>query len=310
MKRWLVILLFVLLAGYFATGLFQVAPGEWAVVRRCGQPLAELRGPGLHWGLPWGIDQVDRVAVDEQRQLIIGYQDETGPGDSLAPITQASPTGQALTGDNQIVNIRISIHYRIERDNLVDYVLAKANVEELLTRATEATLTQTVASEKIDQVLLGRSISFETRLRDQLAQAIRQYRLGIVIDSVNLALAQPPAELIDIFRDVNRARSQRDISLTDANARKNADVSQARQEADRIITLGQSNANTRLAQARSEADSFRALIATFPTTEPGASSALLQLYLSEMQSILARMQVKTLSDQGVEQVVIVPLPAK
>lgn len=310
MKRWLVILLFVLLAGYFATGLFQVAPGEWAVVRRCGQPLADLRGSGLHWGLPWGIDQVDRVAVDEQRQLIIGYQDETGPGDSLAPITQASPTGQALTGDNQIVNIRISIHYRIERDSLVDYVLAKANVEELLTRATEATLTQTVASEKIDQVLLGRSISFETRLRDQLAQAIRQYRLGIVIDSVNLALAQPPAELIDIFRDVNRARSQRDISLTDANARKNADVSQARQEADRIITLGQSNANTRLAQARSEADSFRALIATFPTTEPGASSALLQIYLSEMQSILARMQVKTLSDQGVEQVVIVPLPAK
>ena len=35
---------------------------------------------------------------------------------------------------------------------------------------------------------------------------------------------------------------------------------------------------------------------------------MLQLYLSEMQSVLARMQVKTLSDQGVEQVVIVPLP--
>lgn len=300
----------VLLAAYAATGLFQVAPGEWGLVRRCGQPLSELRGPGLHWGLPWGIDRVDRVAVDEQRQLVIGYQDDDGPGDSLAPVTQAAPSGQCLTGDNQIVNLRISIVYRIDPNKLVDYVVMRQSVEELLTRAAEETLTRTVAVEKIDQVLLGRSLALEARLRDGLAASLGRYRLGVIIDSVNLTFAQPPTELVEIFRDVNRARSQRDMMLTDAQAKKNADVSQARQEAERVMTLGRSNANARLAAARSEADAFRALLATFPTTEPAASAALLQLYLSEMQGILARMQVRTLSDQGVEQVVIVPLPGK
>lgn len=310
MNRNFVILLIVVLAGYLATGLFQVAPGEWAVVRRCGQALPELRGPGLHVGFPWGIDQVDRVAVDEQRQLTIGYQDDAGPGDSLAPITQTSPSGQVLTGDNQIVNLRISIHYRVERTRLVDFVMARQYVEELLTRSADATLTRTVAGEKIDQVLLGRAIALEVRLRDHLAATIRDYRLGIIIDSVNIALAQPPAELIDIFRDVNRARSQRDISLTDAHAKKNADISQARQHAEMVMMNGSANAKTRLVAARSEADSFRSLLATFPKAEPAASAALLQLYLSEMQGIMARMQVRTLSDQGVEQVVIVPLPGK
>ncbi|MFT3879623.1 MAG: protease modulator HflK [Gemmatales bacterium] len=308
MKRWLLALILLLIVGYALTGLFQVAPGEWAVVRRCGQPLAELRGPGLHWGLPWGLDRVDRVAVDEQRQLALGFVEDVGPNDSLTPINPSTPTGQALTGDNQIVNLRISIQYRINRDQLVNYVLIRDNIEEILARAAEETLTTTLASEQIDQVLLGRSAALESRLRERLADRIKPYQIGVIIDMVNLVFAQPPAELIEIFRDVNRARSQRDIALTDANAKRNADISQAKQEADRVISLGQANANARLTQAKSEADAFRSLIATFPTTEPAVTAALLQLYLSEMQSILARMQVRTLSDQGVEQVVVVPLP--
>ncbi len=308
MKRWLIILSFLVLAGYALTGLFQVAPGEWAVVRRCGQPLKELRGPGLHWGLPWGLDRVDRVAVDEQRQLALGFVEETDPNDSLAPVSFSTPTGQALTGDNQIVNLRISIQYRIDREKLLDYVLIRDSIEELLSRAAEETLTTTLASEKIDQVLLGRSASLESRLKERLADRLQPYHTGVVIDTVNLVFAQPPTELVEIFRDVNRARSQRDIAVTEANARKNTDISQAKQEADRVVAQGQANANARLMQARSEADAFQMLVAAFPTTEPAARAALLQLYLSEMQSVLARMQVRTLSDQGVEQVVIVPLP--
>jgi membrane protease subunit HflK len=159
-------------------------------------------------------------------------------------------------------------------------------------------------------VLLGRSVQLESKLRQFLASRVKSYQLGLIIDSVNIAFAQPPVELVEVFREVNRARSQRDISLTDAQSRKNADISAARQEARRLLGLAQTNANTRLAQARSEVAAFRALLRTFPTDENAASAALLQLYLSEMQSIMSRMQVRTLSDQGVDQIVVLPLPAK
>ena len=65
MKRFLLFLLFFLILGYLATGIYQVSPGELAVVRRFGQALPAPEGPGLHFGLPWGCDRVDKVAVDE-----------------------------------------------------------------------------------------------------------------------------------------------------------------------------------------------------------------------------------------------------
>lgn len=309
MKRSIAILSIMAL-GYLGTGLFQVLPGQWAVVRRCGAPLSDLRGPGLHFGLPWGIDKVDRVTVDEQRQLQLGYLDDGGPNDSLAPMTQASPTGQVLTGDNQIVNLRINVLYRVDEKQVVQFVILGDRVAEQLERIAEETLTSTLAGQRIDQVLLGRAIQLENQLREQMMNQVKYFRLGLLIDSVNIVQAQPPGELIEIFREVNRARSQRDLVQTDAAARRNADLSQARQQASQTEAMAQSYAQARLSQARSEASAFRSLLQSFPTSEPAASHALLQLYLKEMQSILARMQVRTLSDHGMEQIVIVPLPAR
>lgn len=310
MKRQISWLLFLLLLTYAASGIYQVAPGEYAVVRRCGQIQKEQRGPGLHWGLPWGFDQVERVAVDEQRQLVLGFQEDAGPDDSLAPVTQATPTGQALTGDNQIVNVRISIHYHIDIDNLARFVLIKEQLEESLIKIAEASLTESLASEKIDHVLIGRSIGLENHLRHLIITKVNEYQLGLLIDNVNLVYARPPNELIEVFHDVNRARSQRDIVLTEAQSKRNADISVARQDADRVSAIARSNAHARLAQARSEADAFQMLLKTFPRQHQAASSALLQMYLNEMQQILSKMQVRTLTNHGVEQVVIVPLPAR
>ncbi len=313
MKRKVGLFLLIALALYLATGIYQVAPGELAVVRRFGKVLQEHQGPGLHWGLPWGWDRVDKVAVDEQRQLNVGFVEDQGPGDGPASSTArsaATPVGQTLTGDNQMVNIRISVSYRIDRERLTDFVLQGDRAVSILTRATEEALATVLSSERIDLVLLGRSAQLESKLRDNLAVRVRQYRLGVVIDGVNIIFAQPPAELVEAFLDVNRARSMRDVTLTDAVARKNTDISQARQEVRRILAQAQANANTKLAQARSEVAAFRALLRTFPTDQSGASAALLQLYLSEMQTILGRMQVRTLTDTGVDQVVVVPLPSK
>jgi membrane protease subunit HflK len=309
MNRGLLLLL-ILLVGYLATGIYQVLPGQWAVVRRCGAPLTELRGPGLHIGMPWGFDRVDRVTVDEQRLLHVGYVEDSGPGDSLAPLTQASPTGQALTGDNQIVNVRLSVLYRVDQEQLIRFVTLGTRVEEQLERLAEETLTSTLASERIDLVLLGRAVQLENRLRERMMERVKHYKLGLLIDSVNLVQAQPPSELAEVFREVNRARTQRDIIQTEATARRNADLSQARQFSSQTRSAAEAYQQTRLTQSKSEAQAFRALLANFPTTEPAASQALLQLYLTEMQSILARMQVRTLSDQGVEQIILVPLPTK
>src|SRR6478672_10857738 len=98
MARLRYLLLLALLA-YLATGVYQVGPEERAVVRRFGKVVARP-GPGLGFGLPWGIDRVDRVPVRTVRQLRVGYDPETA-GETGAP------PGQMLTGDQNLVNVQL-----------------------------------------------------------------------------------------------------------------------------------------------------------------------------------------------------------
>ena len=91
MKRVLQALLGVFLLGYLSTCLTQVQRGERAVVRRFGR-IASTPGPGLYFGLPWGMDRVDRIAVDQVRRIVVGYQPDGDLEDATCdgPVTRRS----------------------------------------------------------------------------------------------------------------------------------------------------------------------------------------------------------------------------
>ena len=110
MRRLLWVVPVVLLLLYLLTGVVQVRPGERAVVRRFGRVLHAKPEPGLWVGLPWGMDRVDRVEVDKVRQVSVGYsEDETG-----------LPSGQFLTGDHNLVNVRVLLEYTVRADEAAE----------------------------------------------------------------------------------------------------------------------------------------------------------------------------------------------
>src|SRR5437764_7460433 len=103
MRRILLLVFVLLLAVYALTGVTQVRPGERAVVRRFGRVLPDKPKPGLLIGLPWGMDRVDRIAVDRVQSVAVGYQ----PEETTDPA--AMPPGQFLTGDHNLVNVQITL---------------------------------------------------------------------------------------------------------------------------------------------------------------------------------------------------------
>jgi membrane protease subunit HflK len=72
------------LAAYGLTGVVVVSQDEIGVVRRFGAVRPEPYTPGLHVGLPWGCDRVDRLARDRARTVSVGASD---PG--AAPLSRA-----------------------------------------------------------------------------------------------------------------------------------------------------------------------------------------------------------------------------
>jgi membrane protease subunit HflK len=149
---------------YLVTGIASVRPGERAVVRRFGAVVA-TPGPGLWVGLPWGIDRVDRVAVDLVRRVSVGY-DLGGDPDALLP------PGQLLTGDQNVVNARVVIDYTVRADEVATFLAARDRLDGAVSRAAETALAEWVAARPVDDVLLtGKAVLpgvLTARLRTRL----------------------------------------------------------------------------------------------------------------------------------------------
>jgi membrane protease subunit HflK len=118
MKRWFVLVLLLLVLAVTAwTCLAQVEPGERGVVMRFGRVVNTV-GPGLYVGLPWGIDRVERVAVDRVRRITLGFTDSES--DDFGPTV---PPGQLLTGDHNLVNVQLVLEYAVNDEEAARFVL-------------------------------------------------------------------------------------------------------------------------------------------------------------------------------------------
>lgn len=160
----------IALAAYGLTGVVQVSPGERAVVRRFGRVLENKPEPGLWVGLPWGMDRVDRVAVDRVQSITIGFREE-GNDDPM-------PSGQLLTGDHNLVNTQATLYWKVRPNELEDYVAQADRTEALLTRAAEAVLAEWVAGREVDDVLLNGKNVLPQALIAELSGASRTIALA------------------------------------------------------------------------------------------------------------------------------------
>src|SRR5262249_11437627 len=128
----------------------QVESGERGVVLRFGR-VVETVGPGLHVGLPWGIERVERVKVDRFRRVTIGFV-----GSEADAFGLALPVGHLLTGDHNLVNVQIFVEYAVDdRDEEVaKFVLYGDAADGLIARTAETILAEWVAGRNVDEVLL------------------------------------------------------------------------------------------------------------------------------------------------------------
>lgn len=274
------------LAAYLLTGVYQVAPEERAVVRRFGEIVAHP-GPGLGFGLPWGVDRVDRVPVRTVRQLKLGYDPETA-NDSTAP------AGQLLTGDQNLVNVQVVIDYAVgETDpDLDDYVIQRESVDPTLARVAEAAAAEWVAGRTVDQVLLTGTGALPPWVMARLAERLPDLRLGVRVQRVSVALIAPPDEVRAAFEAVTQAQTA--IRTKEFQAQQERE--QRRQQADALgYRLGQEATEYResqLRQADADAAEFLAQLAAFRDVRSTNPDALAFLWWDEMRRTMLALKAR------------------
>jgi membrane protease subunit HflK len=265
-----------------ATSLTQINPGQVGVVRRFGRILPDRPAPGLYIGLPWGIDNVERIDIGKVRTVSIASEarDEEN----------RLPELQLLTGDHNLVNVQANVDYTVEETQVDRFLLNQARVNDLVARAAESALAEWFAARPVDQVLgeekalLPRYVVTETNRR------LRPYALGIRIEQASVSKLFPPDEVRPDFEKVAEAKTgietRRNAATQEANRRKR----DAEAEIFRGLREAKSAADVQVLQARAEARNFEIRLAQFRELSKKQPNLIEVLWLDEMTRLYAKMR--------------------
>jgi membrane protease subunit HflK len=297
--RYLLVLAVLAFLGSLVTGMTQVRPGERVVVRRFGKVVA-TPGPGLWIGLPWGLDRIDRVTVDQVRRVVVGYQPEQEDD------TQAAPPGQLITGDHNLVNIQVVVHYAVDENQVVSFFEQADRADALIARAAETVLTEWVAGRTIDDVLLqGKVVLSGPPRTDQdehgvvatrAAKRLEPYRLGIRLLNADVAYLYPPQEVKNAFDEVTKAQTS--IRTREQEALQYADKRQ-REAATRKFKIEKETEayiEERLRLARAEADRFEKRLEQYQRLRRDNPQFLASIWYDEIRDLVKKMKANNAID--------------
>lgn len=280
--RWLVIVLFV---GYLLTGIHQIRTEERAIVKRFGRITARP-GPGLWIGLPWGIDRVERVPIAQVQRVSVGFQLD---GEES---TLAVPPGLLLTGDDNLVNLRVSVDFAVAEGDaaLDDYVLNRASAEAVIARETESLLTEWASGRRIADILRDSSGDLPGWLTPRLQVRLEPHHLGVRIQVASVALSAAPSEVKQDFERVNQAEAVNKTREQRAIQEKTQRVREALNTEYRLQQEATSYAEAREAIAREEAKAFVQRLEQFHRLRQQHPDILNAIWWEEMSRVFVNLK--------------------
>lgn len=251
-----------LLLLYGLSGFYTVSPGEAAVVQRFGQVTASSVGPGLHYRLPWPVERVDVVPVEAIQRV-------------------DSPVSLMLTGDENLIAVRLSLHYTIA--DPVAFLLNTRTPEILIAQAGEAAMRQVVAQDTVDALLTVDKAILEEQATALAQEVLNGYAAGLRLVSVQLLESNPPPEVADAFRDVASAREDSNTFINEALAYQNEVIPLARGSAQETVQTATADASQKIGRATADATQFAQQQSAYAQA-PEATR--LRLYLEAVEAIL------------------------
>ena len=287
---WLIALGLVLL--WLLTGFYIVDEGNRGVVTRFGR-YTETTLPGLHWHIPYPVETVSIVDVEQQRFLELGYRSGVGsvPQEALM-----------LTGDENIVSVHLAVQYTIS--DAKDFLFNLSEPEKTLREVAESALREVVGRSTMDFVLTEGRSEVASQVKSLAQQIMTAYRSGINIQTVNLVDAQPPEEVQDAFEDAIKAREDEQRFINEAQAYANEVIPKARGQAARVLEEAQGYKQRMVAKAQGDVSRFEQILAEYERA-PEVTRA--RLYLDTMETVLSKTGAIVVDVQGGNNLFYLPL---
>ena len=250
-KSVLLIALVALLIWAGTTCFYTVDDKQQAVVTTFGK-VTEVTDAGVHFKLPFGIQEVYHVDVNVYQKIELGY---TSAEDGYATKTNESTM---ITGDYNIVNVDFFVEYKIS--DPVKYLFASNDAELILRNLIQSQVRNVVGSSQVDAVLTDGKENIQRQVKELVTQILAEYDIGLTLVDVRIQDAEPPTqEVVEAFKAVETAKQQAEAVINEAKAYQNAQLPQAEATADQLIQNAEYLKQKRINEAKEQVAMFNAM---------------------------------------------------
>jgi len=239
--------------------------------------------PGLNFRLPRPIEETIRLNVGQVRPL----------------------THQALmlTQDENIVDVEVAVQWKIRDPEL--YVFSVYDPDYTLKQVTESAVREVIGKNKLDFVLTeGRSQIAQSQLQLIQETLDNEYKIGILVSTVQMQPAKPPDEVKEAFDDAIKSREDEQRSVNEAEAYRNDIIPRARGAAARLREESNGYKQRVIARAEGEASRFNQLLTEY---ERAPEVTRQRLYLDTIESVLSSTSKVFLDVEGNNSLMYIPL---
>ena len=181
------------------TSLHSIAPQERGVVTRFGR-YAYTLSPGVGITLPSPIDRVRKIDVEKIQTINLGSEES----ETLM-----------LTGDGNIIDIAYQVRWNIRVPE--QYLFELAQPDETIRQVAESAMRAAVANVTLRDATQKRG-EIENRVQEEMQRVLDNYHSGVLIQGIAIKQADPPAAVLDAFKEVSAAQQQAQSYVNQARA--------------------------------------------------------------------------------------------
>ncbi len=286
----LIALVAVVLWGF--SGFFRVEPDELGVVLRFGKFTREVQ-PGLNYHLPYPIETALTPPALRINKIDIGMRpvEDIRRGTSVREVPEES---LMLTGDENIIDVDFSVLWKVKPSGVGDYLFNIQNPEGTVKAVAEAAMREVVGHSTLQPILTGARQTTETAVQNLMQKTLDRYGAGVQVQQVQLQKVDPPAQVINSFRDVQAARSDLERAQNEAQTYANRVVPEARGRAAKITQDAQAYREQTVAEATGQTSRF---LQVYDQYKKAPEVTRERMYLETMERVLGGSD-KTIIDTG------------
>ena len=267
------------IAVWALSGFYRVDADEQGVVLRFGK-YTNMTQPGLNYHLPFPIESVMTPKVSKVNRIDVGFRSSNdGSRGAIGDIKEESAM---LTGDENIVDINYSVFWVIK--DASKYLFNIQDPIGTIKVVAETAMREVIAKKKIQTILTQGRAEIEIEVQKIMQQILDSYNSGIDITQVQAQKSDPPAQVIDSFRDVQAAKADKERAQNEAEAYANDIIPRARGEAAKIVQEAEGYKKEVVAQAEGEASRFIAIYNEYAKAKTVTQE---RMYLETMEKVLS-----------------------